>query len=1617
MKKKSAYIFLFFFAHLFVGFAQQITTDNSLQLQQLIDNLVGESCVLTSNVSSNINGQVNNINSYGFFERGSSNFPLSSGLILSTGSVNSAGNSFIPQSLSEGELNWETDPDVLNVLGIDQTLNATSIEFDLVASNSFIAFKYLFASEEYQQDYPCNFRDVFAILVKPANTDDPYTNIALVPNTLTEISTSTIRPAIDGFCEAQNEPYFLGYDPVGSNFNASSTVLTASTNVVPGETYHVKFVIADHIDQRFDSAVFIEADSFGDAIDLGPDQAVCGNALTLEANINNNQADYAWYQNGSIINGANEDSLLITESGIYDVEITLPIEGGTCTLSDSIEIEVLGFDQAEPISEMVVCDPAPSDGIYDFDFTVRNDEIYDNLPSTNYVITYFTSLEDAENNNSPINGIYQNSEDFETIYYRIESLDDSCLQIGTFDIMVKSAPNTLEIEPIIVCEELYIPSISAVDFEFYDFWVANYEFNRTVTFHYTEEEAQLAENAIPSPYPYPTQTEVLYARVVDDFNACHSVVPFTMEFNESPYVGDERIIINKCTAIDENYNIVEETFYLNDAIDQIREWIPDPRVNFFPSAEDALSQTNAFLFVGDPIITLSNPELTIYMTVAEQGGYCTSVVPLELHKNVTYNILGDNAVVNRCDDPSNDGIYDFDIANVTEELLDNYGDITLTYYLSEEDQLNDVNQVNPNVPFNVNTQDTQLYIRINYNNECSEYSSVTLRLNDVPTLEPRSADACGNYNPEDGTTTINLRYYRDIMVQNTPSPQVKFYQSFDDANNDENEITQTYNVAGNSQQFFARVINGNTGCYWITTLDINIVESLNFQSPDPIIVCDEDQDGFTTLNLLDVLPSISSGLDEFSIAFYTSFDDAYGDRNEITNPTNYNSETQNIYVRLERPNLNCFAIVDFEVRVFDNPQVEPLPDFISCQLDINEDANFIFEERETGIINGQVGMEVFYFESEADALSNTNAIDKSIPYQNISNPQTIYVRIENENQNTCAAIAPMLIEVRQAPIYNMPSDIPVCGTNGNGPYLINLNEKIAEINNGSPNDLNITFHTTELNAYLGTNSVNLSYTSTSNPEKLYVRIENNESGCYNIETFSINILDLPDVNFNQSLTQCANYNNTNLEWDLTDIELDILDGRQYNVAFEYYRSENDAENETNTILSPEQYINTNEGETIYVKVRNLSTGCFIIVPFDLNINLPPQVNDIQNFDICENESNAVNLEDINDLLVDFNFNVNISYHTNVNDADANENPLDYNYIYSNTVESIYARISFSTTKCYIVYPFTLNVTTNPIAYQPNDIIECDEDTDGLQIVDLTSQTASILNGQDQNQFTVSYHTTEDEATQNLNSLESEYLATNEDYIFARLENDLTGCFDVTSFQIILNEIPFVSIEDQVLCLNNSPLLVSAETNNPGDTYLWSTNATTSSIEIDDIGSYSVTVTNTFGCQNTSTFNVTQSESAIIDFVETIDFSDPNNITITINGIGDYMYILNNGVPQFSNVFNDVPIGYNTITVIDRNGCDRTTREVLVIDTPKHLTPNNDGDFDTWHITGVATLPGTKVQIFDRFGKVIKLLDHTSIGWDGTFNGMPLPAGDYWYIADVVQDGVTFQIKGHFALRR
>ncbi|MCO5725894.1 T9SS type B sorting domain-containing protein [Robiginitalea marina] len=151
-------------------------------------------------------------------------------------------------------------------------------------------------------------------------------------------------------------------------------------------------------------------------------------------------------------------------------------------------------------------------------------------------------------------------------------------------------------------------------------------------------------------------------------------------------------------------------------------------------------------------------------------------------------------------------------------------------------------------------------------------------------------------------------------------------------------------------------------------------------------------------------------------------------------------------------------------------------------------------------------------------------------------------------------------------------------------------------------------------------------------------------------------------------------------------------------------------------------------------------------------------------------------------------------------------------------------------------------------------------------------------------------------------------------------------------------------------------------------------------------------------------------------------SDQNNVEITVLGGGSYEYSLNGGPFQDSPVFLDVPPGQNTVVVNDTNGCGTTNPiPFLVVGYPKFFTPNGDGIHDAWNVQGIETLTNPVVFIFDRYGKLLKQLDQTSPGWDGTFNGRPLPSSDYWFRLEYLRqdNGQPVQevVRAHFSLKR
>ena len=1591
-------------------FSQRISIDNSQTVQTLIENNLAEGCVEITNISSSINGSVNGFSSFGYFERANTNFPFENGIMLSTGNANSAGNTTNINILNEGETTWGTDPDLETALGISNTLNATSIEFDFVSISNVIQFNYILASEEYFGNFPCEYSDGFAFLIKEAGTTNPYTNIALIPGTNTPVNTNTIHDEIVGFCPAENEQYFDGYSMGDTNYNGRTNILTATANINPNVLYRIKLVIADQNDENYDSAVFIQGNSFNPTVNLGPDITTCAEDYIINGDIQNLLASYAWYENGVLLPTETTSTLTVNASGSYRVEITIPLNATNCVIEDTVEINLSSEQTAGPITDYVLCDDANEDGVEIFDLTTKNNEILNSVTPGTYNISYHLSDADAQNNANAITAPIQNTTNPQTIFVRIEDINSGCMAYTNFNIAVNPLPNIVDPAPIVLCDDAVADGSTQIDLTQADNEITQGNPALSVTYHFSQIDADSGINAIPSPYVNTLQSEQLFVRVVNTNTGCVKTTNINIDILDRPVVNPNLPPLNACDNDDDGFAF----FDLTQVIPDLLQGLTGVTVTFYTSNTNATNGIN-------PIADASNYEnvtanvQNIYIRIEDDTTGCFSIVPIVIHTNLlnTGTLIQDFAT---CDDSSGDGVESFDLLSIAATIVNNLANTTVVFYETEDDMNNNINPIDQNVPYIVSASPKTIFIKIE-NDNCDYQSQINLIVNHPINLVPiTSIDYCDT--DDDGFILLDLNSFDNLINNGLTGVSVQYFTSQVNADNNTSALPQFYTNTSTPQTFYARVSDDLTGCFSTIPFDVNVIPAPTVNSPIEITICDNNQDAFSVIDLNALIPSIVTSTTNLIISFHTSLNDLQNNDNPIITPTAFNATNQTIYTRVESTVTGCFATAEIPVIVNTLPVFATISNYENCETDGDQTADFIFSTKDAEILNGQTGKQVLYFETEIDANNRTNSINKNTIYNNTSSPQTIHVRVENTTDQSCFGTSSFVIEVGSIPLFNPPTNFLVCDDiSNNGMETFNLNEKTVEISQGSPETLSITYYTSFADAENMQNNIDSNYTNITNPQQIYARIENG-TYCHAIAEFGLNVIQVPTVNLPSTLTTCDDDYDGVSTFDLTVSEFEILDIRSNGITVTYFESLETLESNTNTIANPETYNNIANPQTVYVKVENTLSGCYVSIPLELEVNLPPTINNIPSIEICDNAVDTYNLNDATQILFSNTVNTLITYHLNLLDAQNNQNNLLNTYNYTSANQTLYVRAENTNTNCVAISSFALIVYQNPIANTAPNLESCDDDYDFTQLFDLTQQTTTVLGTQSPTDFSVTYYETSNDAQNGEFAISNlNYSAVDGQEIFVRIENNNTGCYDTTSFFTTVYRKPVVDIPQQTICLDNFPLTVIAGDIVVGDTYLWSTGETTSEIDIQQIGQYWVTVSTPNGCSTTTVFDVIESEQATIDVTEVVDFSDPNNVTITISGIGNYMYVLDDGEPQDSNVFEFVALGYHTITIIDLNGCASISKEIVVIDTPKFMTPNSDGYFDTWHISGVENLAGTTISIFDRYGKQMTFLTSDSEGWDGTYNGQNMPANDYWFVANVKQNGVAFQVKGHFALRR
>ena len=174
------------------------------------------------------------------------------------------------------------------------------------------------------------------------------------------------------------------------------------------------------------------------------------------------------------------------------------------------------------------------------------------------------------------------------------------------------------------------------------------------------------------------------------------------------------------------------------------------------------------------------------------------------------------------------------------------------------------------------------------------------------------------------------------------------------------------------------------------------------------------------------------------------------------------------------------------------------------------------------------------------------------------------------------------------------------------------------------------------------------------------------------------------------------------------------------------------------------------------------------------------------------------------------------------------------------------------------------------------------------------------------------------------------------------------------------------------------------------------------------------------CSASASYQVIVSTNPVIVRIDSVALRDREIILDPSYGTAPYTYSVDSREPDVNSIKKDLSFSTHIAKVVDAAGCSTTMQfamEPPAISIPEHFSPNGDGTNDTWVCPSLADVyPNSLVSIYDRFGKLlIQFLGADADGWDGTYQGVPMPSTDYWYQIDIEE--INMQYVGHFTLIR
>jgi valyl-tRNA synthetase len=790
-----------------------------------------------------------------------------------------------------------------------------------------------------------------------------------------------------------------------------------------------------------------------------------------------------------------------------------------------------------------------TDGIAVFNLnTIVNPQVLGSLSASQHTVTYYASQADALVPQNALSGTNAFSSASTTLWIRVQNNTTGCFDVVSVDLVVDPLP----LLPAVgyfpqyeLCE-----TTAPVGYEIFNLnsqlpTILNGQTGIQVKFYPSLANANANTNAIANPGAYQNAqpyNQTLGIRLINTTTGCFVVSTMDLIVNPKPA---PHLPTAPYTVCDDNQDGVGQ-FDLNTLTPILLMGTPALYdISYHLTQQDAQTPVNA-ISLTQPFINNDPFVQIIWVRAEDPTTGCYTVVPVTLQVNVSPIAPFNLPTINNCDVDSNpqDGCTTFNLASQTPAVLaqqttaaNNY---TVTYYTSQSDASASPVGLNPIVNTTNYTAcgTTTIWVRVeNKSSHCFAVGSFDLQVNTslvltTPTLYALCDD---DASPNNQFTSFDLVSF----VGTVPNHTLQFYLNAAHTQPINNPSAFTNTVAAN-QTIFVVATDNTTGCKSYRTLTVRVLPVPTPRTNPPALApkCDDTNpgDGLEIFDLTVNAAYILNGQANVSLHYYPSYNDAVADTNEILSPTTANVGA-NVWIRVES-NLNidsfnehCYVLVEQALTVNPLPTlVQPVVDYQECDDDTDNITAFnLTAWGAANLLTGNALPLSNYTLSFYEDAAHTLLIANPTSYLNTSNPQQLWVIATNTTTGCRSVVGTFNILVNPKPLATAPANFDTCDTDGtnDGYFNLDLSQYETTILTGqSATDYTVTFYNTQLDAQNETNAITdlvnyMAYTHT-----IWIRVENNLTGCARLVSFVATVERLPEPvieTANNSHVICVDY--------------------------------------------------------------------------------------------------------------------------------------------------------------------------------------------------------------------------------------------------------------------------------------------------------------------------------------------------------------------------------------------------------------------------------------------------------------------------------------------------------------